>query len=187
MFGTKTSPSTLSSPTTPASKSFSSLSRLSHPSGFLPYAQLDLDFDVDSTSSQLVDVVGSITSLGLSLLGVLTPASLIETYQPVAVFSTSSFLANSTGLPACGECTPSCAVCSDLFSCSSCESGIEINGICFTHSINAISGDALSSNFSLDLSDFSNINIHTNIQLIQPSSLPTVFSSRAFLRYPNSS
>ena len=88
--------------------------------------------------------------------------------------------------PACVECVPNCAECSNIYECSSCSSGTLVAGLCLTNTLAPTSGDACSTTFSFNVSEFANINNHINTQLRVASSTSQVSYSSAKIVYPDS-
>ena len=117
-------------------------------------AQFNLDFTPLSAHSEIVDSKGVATSIAISFSGTSTTASLIESLQPIAQLRDGFTYSSSAGSPACVRCTPGCSACSDIYTCTTCDSGTPKGGLCLDAALSPNSGTANSTSFTVDITDF---------------------------------
>lgn len=161
--------------------------RFAHPGTFLPTSLYKFDIDTIAGTTSLPDSIGTYAALdGTYLSGTGTYSDLIYELQPISNLEDNFFQEGAGGLPICMECTPDCAACSDIYTCTSCASGILQKGICHSTAITPLSGTAGTTKFSYTAT-YDIINQHINSELFLNPNSAHVQVSSYYVKYPDDS
>ena len=89
--------------------------------------------------------------------------------------------------PNCMACMPNCSVCSDVYVCETCASGLLIGGLCISNTFSQTTAVAGQTSITFNISETVSINTHINTQLGAASSTTQASFFYLKLTYPDSS